>query len=191
MFRELNIVPGDFNVIIEPITSLETTKSDNGYFLVKGIWGTCFHRIATKKDRFEIIANRLPKCAHTYTKIPSYIADRTFFVYVNFTESFKIIMPAGGVVVGFSEAQRHISKPEWLSVSCLVYSPTGERPIPVSVETPHKFDELVVVDKETQKDSIVTIETITDGYPIKYLRPYVPATQDLSHLLDGLKLVEP
>lgn len=170
MYKELNFIPTDFNVICGPVNQFETEKSDNGYYLVKGLWGTCFHRIATRKERFEIIANRDPKCAHTYTKIPATLAEKTYFVYVNWQASvgFQLFLPAGGSVIGLSEAQKHISNPNWLSASYLVYCPTGEAPVAAAYHEKCQADKVRIVDSK-YNEAIVDIDKITRGFPVRYL----------------------
>lgn len=168
MFKEHNITPSDFNVICAPITTLRTQKSDhnNGYFIVSGLWGTCFHRIATKRDRFEIIGNNNPKCPHTYTKIPSALAEKTYFVYVNYKAGFVINLPAGAIVVGMHEAQS-AKLGGWWSQSVLIYCPTGEEPT-VS-ETTIPFDTKTIRVHDGKKETPITVEKIMQGFDVRYI----------------------
>lgn len=168
MFKEHNITPSDFNVICAPITTLRTQKSDhnNGYFIVSGLWGTCFHRIATKRDRFEIIGNNNPKCPHTYTKIPSALAEKTYFVYVNYKAGFVINLPAGAIVVGMHEAQS-AKLGGWWSQSALVYSPTGEAPIVEETET--RYDSTQICINSRGKETLLTVEKIMQGFDVRFI----------------------
>lgn len=167
MFEEHNITPGQFNVIIAPITQMRSRRSDsnNGYYIIDGLWGTCFYRIATKRDRFEIVANSNPKCPHTYTKIPATLADNTFFVYVNFKQGYKVALPPGSYVVGMHEAQPH-NIGGWWSQSLLVYSP-GEPPIVQESDTKILPTEICVSKRE--KDSLLTVQKIMRGFDIRYI----------------------
>lgn len=168
MFNEHNIAPGTFNAICAPITQMRTQKSDheNGYYIVAGLWGTCFHRISTKRDRFEIVGNNNPKCPHTYTKIPAALADKTFFVYVNYREGFKINLPRGGIVVGLHEAQPHKSG-GWWSQSALIYSPTGEAPTVEETETSNDAKQICIVDR--RKETLLTVEKIMQSFEVRFI----------------------
>lgn len=168
MFKEYNIIPANFNVICEPITAMRTQKSDNGngYYIVSGLWGTCFHRIATKRDRFEIVGNNNPKCPHTYTKIPAALSDKTFFLYINYREGFKINLPSGAIVVGMHEAQPAKSG-GWWSQSALVYCPTGEPPTVYETTNTTKPTEIRIVSRE--KETVLTVEKIMQGFDIRFI----------------------
>lgn len=169
MFKDHNIIPGNFNIICGPITELKTKKSDhsNGYFIVEGLWGSCFHRIATKQDRFTIVQNSKPNCYHTYTRIPQALTDRTYFIYVNFKEAFRLNMPDSSVIVGFHEAQPHKSG-GWWSQSLIIYCPTGEPPTAEEV-TERIIESNEVLVQRHSKEYIITSEQITFGMPVKYL----------------------
>jgi len=202
MFKEHSIIPAQFNVICAPITEMPTQKSDhnNGYYIVSGLWGTCFHRIATKRDRFEVIGNNNPKCPHTYTKIPSALAGKTFFMYVNYREAFKINLPIGAIVVGMHEAQPH-KNGGWWSQSALIYCPTGEAPTAEETIGPTTPKEIRVSTGE--KETSITVEKIMYGFGVRYIAvnedgyyeakstrpdrernfPFVPAGQPLSDIL--------
>lgn len=171
MFKDHNITPGAFNVICAPITELKTEKSetDNGYYVVSGLWGTCFHRIATKKSRFEIHGNADPRCPHTYTKIPAHLAPKTFFVYVNYKEGsgYKITLNLGDIVVGMHEAQPHVTG-GWRSQSCLIYSPTGQAPI-VEETGFSMLDTSLYTINYKGENSILTVERITEGHSPRFI----------------------
>jgi hypothetical protein len=169
MFKDYGIKRSDINVFVAPITNLKTKKSDkeNGYYIVSDFWGTCFHRIAKNRHKFEIKANRMPKCAHTYTKIPLSLADKVFFLYVNYKSGYKIIMPAGACAVGMSEAQPH-KIGGWWSQTCLIYSPLGECP---AVETDGECvsppDNIRIV--RGGKAFVAEIEKITCGFDVRFI----------------------
>lgn len=168
MFKEHNINSGAFNVICAPIPQMRTQKSDhrNGYHIVAGLWGTCFLRIATKRDRFEIVGNNNPKCPHTYTKIPAELADKTFFLYINYQEGFKINLPVGAIVVGMHEAQPH-KNGGWWSQSALVYSPTGEAPTVEETET--RYDSTQICINSRGKETLLTVEKIMQGFDVRFI----------------------
>lgn len=168
MFKEHNINSGAFNVICAPIPQMRTQKSDhrNGYHIVAGLWGTCFLRIATKRDRFEIVGNNNPKCPHTYTKIPAELADKTFFLYINYREGFKINLPVGAIVVGMHEAQPH-KNGGWWSQSALVYSPTGEAPTVEETET--RYDSTQICINSRGKETLLTVEKIMQGFDVRFI----------------------
>lgn len=180
MFKEHNIIPAQFNVICAPINTIRTQKSDkdNGYYIVSGLWGTCFHRIATKRDRFEIVGNNNPKCPHTYTKIPALLADKTFFIYVNYRQGFKINAPVGAIVVGMHEAQPSKSG-GWWSQSVLVYCPTGEPPTVEEASEARQPTEICIISRG--KETLLTVEKIVQGFDIRFIAVneegyYMPAS---------------
>lgn len=115
--------------LIKPLNECQTRKSDkgNGYYIVSETWGTCFHRISTTKNFFEITHNSQPVNFHTYTKVPASLADRTFHVYANphISNNLLIHMPKGGRIVGMYYPQL---SGEYLNYSFLIYCPTGEAP---------------------------------------------------------------
>jgi hypothetical protein len=170
MFKHHDIQRGEnINVFVSPITSLKTQKSDkeNGYYIVSGFWGTCFHRIAKNKHNFEIHANCNPRCAHTYTKIPLSLADKVFFVYVNYKSGYKIIMPAGACVVGMSQSQPH-KIGGWWSQTCLIYSPLGECPaVETDCECVSPPDAIRFV--RGGKDFLIDINKITLGFECRFI----------------------
>jgi hypothetical protein len=169
MFKEHNITPSTFNVISKPITEIRTKKSDhnNGYYIAEGLWGTCFHRVASLKDRFEVVGNNNPNCPHTYTKIPQEVADKTFFIYINYKTGFTINLPDGAIVVGLHEAQKH-KKGGWYSQSVLVYSPTGEQP---QVEETTDLIDTKAISVSSSKGGklFLTLENLLLGFPIRYI----------------------
>jgi hypothetical protein len=116
-------------VNIKRLTDCQTKKSDrkNGYYIVPENWGSCFHRIATKKEFFEITHNSQPKNFHTYTKIPSALAHNVFHVYVNAELYLNLLieLPKGARIVGMYDPQ--ISG-NFLNHAYLIYCPTGEAP---------------------------------------------------------------
>lgn len=115
---------------IKPLSEITAKRSDhnNGYFIVPRFWGTCFYRL-TRNEQYKIRVkyNRKPSHFHTYTKIPSRLADRVFFVYANYPKSEKVglVVPTGGRVVGFDHPQ---ASGDYLNRSFLVLSPSGEIP---------------------------------------------------------------
>lgn len=115
--------PSEFNVLIRKFEDCPQKKSDsgNGYYIVSDVWGTCFHRIAKNKDRFEVkyVSNR------SYTKIPVSAVENTYHVVVNYKNAAFKISPQGGDeryrVVGIHEPIRHNSK-DYYTQSFIVYS---------------------------------------------------------------------
>lgn len=170
MFKNHNITPGTFNVICAPITQMATRPSDhqNGYYIVDGLWGSCFTRIATKKEHFEIVANNNPRCPHTYTKVPGKLAERTYFMYINYRTGYTLHLPAGAIVVGMHQAQPH-RVGGWYSQSVLVYSPSGTAP--TAEESPTPLCDTSLVHCTTHKGTTATlsVEQLTSGFPIRYL----------------------
>jgi len=168
MFKDHKVIPANFNVICEPITEITTQKSDheNGYYIVSGLWGTCFHRIATKKDRFEIVGSSKPKCSHTYTKIPAKLAGKTFFLYVNYKEGFKIKISKGCMVVGMHEAQK--SKiGGWFSQSFLIYCPNSDAPSVEETNDLLNTNEAVICIND--KSVLITVEKIMHGFDVRFI----------------------
>lgn len=169
MFKEHNITPSDFNVVCAPIQTFRTKKSDgeNGYYIVDGLWGSCFHRIATKREAFEVVGNCNPTCQHTYTLIPSKLAENTYFVYVNFKGGYIVRLPNGATVVGIDEAQPHKSG-GWFSQSMLIYCPDGYAPVvePHAETCPPKRVRFV-----TQKgvEFFLSLGTLMLGRPHRYI----------------------
>lgn len=116
--------PTDFNFLIRPFEECPQKKSDsgNGYYIVSDVWGTCFHRIASRKERFEVqwIDNR------TYTKIPASAIAKTYHVVVNFKhQAFKLDVQDRYRIVGIHQPVRHVAK-EYLTQSFIVYSPYAD-----------------------------------------------------------------
>jgi hypothetical protein len=167
MFKHLGIMPSNFNFVIRPITELPSKRSDkdNGYFIVDGLWNTCFFRIAKNKDRFEIMANNAPKCAHTYTKIPAALVDKVYFVYVNYQAGYWLHLPAGAIVIGMHEAQPHKTG-GWKSQACLVYCPQG---MPELEEATGELAAGQIMCERNDKNFIIDVNTITRGHNIRYI----------------------
>jgi hypothetical protein len=168
MFQFFNVERSDFNVICAPVTDLLAKKSDhnNGYFVVEGLWGSCFFRIATQKQHFEIVGNNNPRCPHTYTKIPLFRAGNTYFVYVNYKKGYKIALPKGAIVVGLHQAQPH-KLGGWWSQTCLVYCPSGESPV-VEEFTQANDPDFVCFD-QSGNEILLSVENLTGNFPVKYI----------------------
>lgn len=129
MMKDFVSFLGDFNYVAIPLSQLQMYKRDNGFFLPydrdekRGFWSSCFMRIATKQDFFTILPSAVPKCPHTYTKVPKIYADDTYFVCVNFQRSFRLeISGHGGRIVGMDTAQKHKSA-DYYTQSAILYSP--------------------------------------------------------------------
>lgn len=204
MFKDHQIIPSSFNVICKPITQLSTRKADhdNGYYIVEGLWGSCFTRIATKKTRFEIVGNNNPRCGHTYTKIPAALANKTFFLYVNYQAGYKIQLPLGAIVVGLHQAQPHKTG-GWWSQSCLIYSPTGE--MPEVQEDTEACDANYIRTMYNDTETLLNVQRLTAGFPIRYIAvneegyyagrvqrndvspiSFIPATNYIGDFLDAI-----
>ena len=125
MKKELNYsneFPAEFNVLIRKFTDCPQNKSDsnNGYYIVSDVWGTCFHRIATKKERFEVkyIKNR------SYTKIPLKAIENTYHCLVNFkNDAFEIDIEENErfKIVGIHEPVGHTIK-DYFTQTFIVYA---------------------------------------------------------------------
>lgn len=116
--------------LIKPISQCATKRSDhnNGFYIQSETWGSCFHRLLTKKENEVWIKfNRHPKCLHTYTKFPARVAHLVFHVYVNYHPHFSVLLKLapGSRIIGFDQPQR---SGEYLNRSFLVLSPSGVEP---------------------------------------------------------------
>lgn len=116
--------------LIKPISECATKRSDhdNGFFIQNETWGSCFHRLMTRKENEVWIKfNRHPKCMHTYTKFPSRVAHLVFHVYVNYNPKFSVLLALrpGSKIIGFDQPQK---SGDYLNRSFLVLSPSGLEP---------------------------------------------------------------
>lgn len=114
---------------IKPFTEVATKKSDkeNGYFIQSEHWGTCFHRVSRTRKEIDITYNVNPKCFHTYTKFPDFIADKVFDVYVNYHKDESVVVDLKGYdrIIGFDLPQL---SGEYYNRSFLILCPDGEPP---------------------------------------------------------------
>jgi len=156
----------DFHVLVRKFTDLPQKQSDsgNGYYIVSDVWGTCFHRIATKKEKFEVkyIKNR------SYTKIPKIAINNVYQVVVNFKEqAFEIKLPENErfIIIGIHEQVSHVSK-DYYTQSFLIYT---------------KTDEINIEIIETELEGGLWIRTKTDDlirpaslfkYDVNFIKPF-------------------
>ncbi len=112
--------------LLSACDSARADKESNGYYIVTEKWNTCFFRWAKNiTDRIEVRVNSNPKVAHSYTRIPSILKDKVYFIYVNTQEGFKILLKEDDIIIGGYEPQ---PSGEYLNYSFLIYSPTGSHP---------------------------------------------------------------
>lgn len=123
-------------VKIKPFNEVATKKSDhhNGYFIQSEHWGTCFHRVSKTRREIDITYNINPKCFHTYTKFPDFIADKLFDVYVNYPADESLLIDLNGFdrVIGFDQPQ---PSGNYLNRSFLVLCPSGDEPKITTLKT--------------------------------------------------------
>lgn len=122
--------PSNLNAIIRPLNECPSKRSDsgNGYFIVSDTWGTCFFRRTTKRDHITIEAHQGPnRVLCSYTKIPDFLFNKVFHVYINASVSFGIFMPKGSALIGIYDEPSKSAN--FSNYSFLVYSPTGEAPV--------------------------------------------------------------
>lgn len=160
-------LPSNFNVLIRNINDCPSKKSDsgNGYYIVSDVWGTCFHRISTKKYRFVVkyTNNR------SYTKIPKTAIQNTRHCLVNFiNQAFEIIVPENERfrVVGIHEPVKHVSK-DYKTQSFIVYA---------------RCDfEIKIIDNtelsgglwiKTKNNEYIRPEQLLSVYPVHYICPF-------------------
>jgi len=157
--------PAEINTLIRPFTDVPQKKSDsgNGYYIVSDVWGTCFHRIATKKERFEVqyINNR------SYTKIPSKCLRNTYHCVVNFEAGTAFeIQGDDFVVVGVHEPCKHVAK-EYYTQSFIVHAIT-----PPTVKEVEALIGLQGLWVDTGGKNYMRPEALLSKYPMHYITPY-------------------
>ena len=159
--------PDEFNTLIRKFEDCPQKQSDhkNGYYIIADVWGTCFHRIATKKEKFEVkyIKNR------TYTKIPKNALKNTYHCVVNFTtQAFELILPENErfKIVGIHEPTKHVSK-AYFTQSFIVYSKADFK-IKI-IENPLLEGGLWVRNKN---EELVRPASLLNKFDIHYIKPF-------------------
>lgn len=116
--------PSDFNFLIRKLGECPQKRADNnnGYYIVADVWGSCFHRIANKKEKFEIKNFGNSKIRRTYTKVPASAIDDVYHVVVNYKESKSFSIEANDFmrIVGVHDPVSHVSR-DYLTQTFLIY----------------------------------------------------------------------